>query len=316
MEPSPLHQSVLLDALVELIEPAPGEIWVDGTLGAGGHSLALLEAGIDRLIGVDRDLDALDIAAERLGRFRDRIELVHGRFGELGEILAARGIDAVDGIILDLGVSSMHLDRDERGFSFSRPGPIDMRMDRSRGATALELLRNTPVDELTELIRGYGEERYARRIAERIRDAARAGTLETTTDLAAIIDAAIPAKSKRHQRIHPATRTFQALRIAVNRELDQLDRFLDEFPGWLRPGGRCAIISFHSLEDRRVKHRFRELAWSSSLPPALAAQAGERIHPICVPLTRKPITASDDEVAGNPRARSAKLRACRKVEES
>ena len=310
------HRSVLLDEVVELVTPAPGELWVDGTVGAGGHSLALLEAGIDRLIGIDQDREALDIAAARLARFADRIELVHGRFGDVGELLDARGIDAVDGIVLDLGVSSMHLDQAERGFSFSRPGPIDMRMDQSRGETALELIRSLPLDELTELIRDYGEERYARRIAERLREAARDGRLASTADLAAVIDAAVPARSKRHLRIHPATRTFQALRIAVNRELDELDRFLDQMPDRLRPGGRCAIISFHSLEDRRVKRRFRDLAWSSSLPPALAIKAGERVDPICIPLCRKPITASDAEIAANPRARSAKLRACRKLEAS
>lgn len=289
MEPDLLHLSVLRDALVDLVEPAPGELWVDGTAGAGGHSAALLEAGIARLIAVDRDLDALDIARERLAPFASQVELVHGRFAELDDILDARGIDAVDGIVLDLGVSSMHLDRGERGFSFSRPGPIDMRMDRTRGETALELIRTAAVDELAELIRTYGEERYARRIAERLRDAARSGALETTADLAAVIDAAIPAKSKRHQRIHPATRTFQALRIAVNAELDQLTRFLDAFADLLNPGGRCVIISFHSLEDRLVKEAFRE---------------DDRLEVV----TRRPIRPTELETLNNPRARSAKFR--------
>jgi 16S rRNA (cytosine1402-N4)-methyltransferase len=310
MVTSPLHQSVLLESLIDLVKPAPSEVWVDGTVGAGGHSLALLEAGVARLVGIDRDASALELARARLSDHADRVDLVHAPFAEMPRVLAELGIDAVDGIVLDLGVSSMHLDQPERGFSLRRSGPIDMRMDTSEGATAFELLRELPVDELAALIRDYGEERYARRIAERVRDAARAGELETTLDLAAAIDRCIPAKAKRHQRIHPATRTFQALRIAVNRELDQLDRFLEVFPDLLRPGGRCAVISFHSLEDRRVKRRFRDLAWSSSLPPALAAKAGERVDPICTPLTRKPITASDDEIAANPRARSARLRGC------
>jgi 16S rRNA (cytosine1402-N4)-methyltransferase len=210
-------------------------------------------------------------------------------------------------------VSSPQLDEAERGFSFTKPGPIDMRMDPSRGRTAAELIRDTDVDTLGELIHELGEERYAKRIARLIKEADREDRLHTTTELAAVIAQGIPVAEQRRSRIHPATRTFQALRIAVNAELEQLERFLDAFPDILAPDGRCAIISFHSLEDRLVKNRFRDLAWTTSLPPQLAERAGERIEPVCEPLTKKPIIAADDEVERNPRARSAKLRGCRRT---
>lgn len=313
MVTQPLHTSVLTTELLDLAAPQPGEVWVDATVGAGGHSLALLErAALRRLVAIDRDPRALELARGRLAAHADHIDLVHGELGAIDEVLERLSIDEVDGIIADLGVSSMQLDEADRGFSFSRPGPIDMRMDPSSPLTALELIRTTPTDELAEIIREYGEERYARRVAAAVREAARADTLGDTADLAEVITRAIPAKARRHLRIHPATRTFQALRIAVNRELDQLDAFLERFPALLAPGGRCAIISFHSLEDRRVKRRFRALAWSSSLPRHLAEAAGERTEPICLPLTRKPVVAGAEEVEANPRARSAKLRACRK----
>lgn len=308
------HISVLPEAVIEHLAPAAGKIYVDGTLGAGGHALRVLEAAPGaRLVAVDRDASALAIAGERLADHADRVTYVHGAFGQLDEHLAALGVAQVDGIVLDLGLSSMQIDTGARGFSFSQAGPIDMRMDPSEGDTALDLLRTAPVDELVDILRSFGEERYAKRIAARLKEAVRAGSLATTADLARVVDECIPAKSKRTQRIHPATRTFQALRIAVNRELDQLTRFLDVFPDLLAPGGRCVIISFHSLEDRLVKHRFRELAWSSSLPAHLAEQVGERTAPICRLLTRRAVVPGDDEIRDNPRARSAKLRACEKV---
>jgi 16S rRNA (cytosine1402-N4)-methyltransferase len=264
------------------------------------------------LIAIDRDPAALAASREVLSQagVADRAELVHGEYGDLAAILAARGIERVDGIALDLGVSSPQLDVAERGFSFTRNGPLDMRMDPTRGPTALELIRDRSTHELGVLIADLGEERHARKIARAIHDALAAGRLATTTDLAGVIAAVIPAREQRMSKIHPATRTFQALRIAVNGELDQLERFLAGFPDWLAPGGRCAIISFHSLEDRLVKHRFRDLAWTSSLPPLHAARAGERITAVCDPITRKAIVASDPEIAANPRARSARLRAC------
>ncbi len=211
-------------------------------------------------------------------------------------------------------MSSPQLDEAERGFSFSKAGPLDMRMDPTRGRTALELIRDTPERELGALIAELGEERHARKIARLIKEALAADRVRTTTDLAAIVATAIPAAEQRKSKIHPATRTFQALRIAVNGELDQLASLLAGFPDLLAPRGRCVIISFHSLEDRLVKHRFRDLAWTSSLPPQLAAQAGERVDAVCEPVTRKAVFAGDAELARNPRARSARLRACERTE--
>jgi 16S rRNA (cytosine1402-N4)-methyltransferase len=232
---------------------------------------------------------------------------------DIPRVLSELGVAKVDGILLDLGVSSPQLDHAERGFSFSRSGPLDMRMDPTKGSTALELLRDLDEAELTEVISEYGEERYAKRIARLIKDAVREDRIADTVQLAQVIAQGIPVVEQRKSKIHPATRTFQALRIAVNAELDQLERFLAVFPDLLAPGGRCAIISFHSLEDRLVKNRFRDLAWTSSLPPKLAAQAGERTESVCELVTRKGIVASDAEIERNPRARSARLRVCERT---
>ncbi|HWM88480.1 MAG TPA: 16S rRNA (cytosine(1402)-N(4))-methyltransferase RsmH [Kofleriaceae bacterium] len=310
------HVPVLADQVVEQLSPRPGRVYCDGTLGAGGHAERVLEAGAPdaRLIGIDRDPAALAIARERLARFAARVTFVHATFGDVERVLADLGLGQVDGFVLDVGLSSIQLDEAERGFSFARPGPIDMRMDPSGGdPTALELIRRLDVEELSRVLRDLGEERYHKRIAHRLKEDARAGRLATTADLAKAVEECIPAPARRRMRIHPATQTFQALRIAVNRELEQLEQFLDRFPDLLADGGRCAVISFHSLEDRMVKHRFRDLAWSSSLPPQLAEAAGERVHPICRLVTRKAVVADDAEVERNPRARSARLRACEKV---
>jgi 16S rRNA (cytosine1402-N4)-methyltransferase len=300
---------------VETLRARDGGVYCDGTLGGGGHTRALLDASAPsgRVIALDRDPDAVGRAQSQLSAVGDRLDVVHAPFAQVASVLEARGHPRVDGIILDLGVSSFQLDDPERGFSFSSSGPIDMRMDPTDGETALDMIRREPVERLAEILSTLGEERYAKRIAARLKEAARAGELATTADLARIVTDVIPARSQRTIRIHPATRTFQALRIAVNRELDQLEQFLAVFPDCLAAGGRCAIISFHSLEDRMVKHRFRDLAFTSSLPPALARQAGEPIEPVCRVLTKKPITPGDDEVARNPRARSAHMRACEKV---
>ena len=299
-----VHSSVLLREVLEYLTPRDGEVYVDCTVGGGGHSEAILRAAKPRMIGVDRDPAALAATRERLG---DRIELVHGELGDIARILSELNIPQVNGFLLDLGVSSPQLDHADRGFSFSQGGPLDMRMDPTRGPTALELIRETDVDDLAALLSELGEERHAKKIARMIKEAER---LETTSDLAAICARAIPTIEQRKSKIHPATRTFQALRIAVNRELDQLESFLAAFPDLLAPGGRCVVISFHSLEDRLVKNCFRDLEWTSSLPPKLAAEAGERIEPVVEVLTRKAVFASDDEIAANPRARSARLRAC------
>jgi 16S rRNA (cytosine1402-N4)-methyltransferase len=305
------HRSVLKAEVIEYLCPRDHGVYVDCTVGGGGHSEAILEAAPARVIGLDRDPSALTATRARLG---DRIELVHGELGDISEILASLNIARVDGFVLDLGVSSPQLDRAERGFSFSQEGPLDMRMDPTRGPTALELMRALEGDELAEVLSELGEERHAKKIARMIKEALVEDRLHTTTDLAAICARAIPTIEQRKSKIHPATRTFQGLRIAVNRELDQLASFLAAFPDLLAPGGRCVAISFHSLEDRPVKTRFRELAWTSSLPPALARQAGERVDPVVEILTRKAVFASDAEIAANPRARSARLRACARTE--
>jgi 16S rRNA (cytosine1402-N4)-methyltransferase len=289
-------------------------VYADGTLGGGGHARLILEnCGPDgRLVGVDRDPAALEAARANLAEFGERVTLVHGTFAELPTILPAVGLPQVDGVLVDLGVSSHQFDTAERGFSFRAEGALDMRMDPGAGETALELLRRLHVDELIGILKDYGEEKFAGRIARAIKEAVDADRLHTTTELAALCARAVPAAEVRRMRIDPATRTFQALRIAVNREIEQLETFLAAFPELLKPGGRCLVISFHSLEDRPVKERFRELEWTSRLPPDLADKAGERIHPICTTLTRKPVVASEAETARNPRARSAKLRACQK----
>jgi 16S rRNA (cytosine1402-N4)-methyltransferase len=308
------HESVLAAEVLDYLAPRDHGIYVDGTLGGAGHAAQILErAPHASLIGIDRDPAALARSREVLAGFADRVRLVHGEYSDLAQILAGQGIARVDGILLDLGVSSPQLDQPERGFSFTRPGPLDMRMDPSSGPTALDLLHQWSTDELGERLHELGEERHARKIARSIHDALAAGRLRTTTDLAAAIAAVIPAREQRQSKIHPATRTFQALRIAVNRELEQLERLLGDFPDLLAPGGRCAIISFHSLEDRLVKHRFRDLAWTSSLPPVHAERAGERTAAVCELVTRKAIVAGDAEIAANPRARSARLRVCQRT---
>ncbi len=305
------HIPVLLDEVLDHLAPRPGGVYVDGTFGRGGHTRAILEriGPTGRVIGVDRDPSAIAAGTE-LAAADPRLTVAHGRFAELPAILAARGLGPVDGILLDLGVSSPQFDEAARGFSFTREGPIDMRMDPSTGPTALDLIRDLTANELAAVIRDLGEERLHHKIARRLQEAERAGELVTTLDLARVVATAFSPGDLRKLRINPATRTFQALRIAVNRELDEVEAFLATFPDLLAPRGRCAVISFHSLEDRLVKHRFRDLAWTSSLPPNLATQAGERVRAVCVPVTRKPVFADEGETDDNPRARSARLRAC------
>jgi 16S rRNA (cytosine1402-N4)-methyltransferase len=306
-----VHASVLAAEVIEGLALRDHGTYVDGTLGGAGHSTLILAANpTATLIGIDRDPSALAAAAERLARFGDRARLVHGQFGDIAEVL---GDTKVSGIVLDLGVSSPQLDVAARGFSFGKTGPLDMRMDPTRGVTALELMQDADVDDLAGILSELGEERHAKRIALMIKEALKADTLHTTTDLANLAARAIPAAEQRKSKIHPATRTFQGLRIAVNAELDELERFLAVFPDLLAPGGRCAIISFHSLEDRLVKQRFRDLAWTSSLPPQLAAKERERSEPVCELVTKKAVVATDEEIARNPRSRSARLRVCERT---
>jgi 16S rRNA (cytosine1402-N4)-methyltransferase len=305
---------VLAAEVLEHLGSRDHGIYVDGTLGGAGHAAALLgHLSNTSLIGIDRDPSALEAAREKLAPFGDRARLVHGEYADLPRILADLKVDRVTGILLDLGVSSPQLDQAERGFSFTKSGPLDMRMDPTRGQTALELLRELDQDELAGVIKDLGEERHGRKVARLIKEALAADKVHTTTDLAAVIAQAIPIIEQRKSKIHPATRTFQALRIAVNAELQQLERFLFEFPDLLAPGGRCAVISFHSLEDRLVKNRFRDLGWTTSLPRHLAEQAGERVEAVCELVTRKAVFGSDEEIARNPRARSARLRVCERT---
>jgi len=309
------HAPVLAAEVLEGLAPRDHGIYVDGTLGRGGHAAMILaRCPGARLIGIDRDPEALAASREVLAPFGDRVTLVHADYDQMDRVLAERGVAAVNGILLDLGVSSPQLDVAERGFSFTKAGPLDMRMDPTSGRTALDWLRDTFVDDLADLIFALGEERHSKKVARLIKEALEADRLHTTVDLANVVAKAIPIGEQRKSKIHPATRTFQALRIAVNGELEQLDHFLAGFPALLAPGGRCAIISFHSLEDRRVKTRLRDLAWTSSLPPQLAARTGERSAAVCTLVSRKAIVAGEDEVAANPRARSARLRICERTE--
>jgi 16S rRNA (cytosine1402-N4)-methyltransferase len=293
---APRHEPVLLAETIALLEPSRGGLFVDCTVGLGGHSRALLEGGADRVLALDRDADALQLAAAELAAFGDRVELVHADYRDLEQLLDSRRIDGVSGALADLGISSMQLAADGRGFSFLRDEPLDMRMDRSRGSTAADLLGTVEEEELANVIFQFGEERYSRRIARAIVQARERAPLSTTGQLANIVRRAIPVRGR--QRIDPATRTFQALRIWVNRELEGLDAFLMSTARRLLTGARFAVIAFHSLEDRIVKHTFRALAQT------------ERALRI---LTRRPIEAGEDELARNPRARSAKLRAIERL---
>jgi 16S rRNA (cytosine1402-N4)-methyltransferase len=287
----PRHEPVLAAEVVELLAPLNGGLYVDCTVGLGGHTQALLDAGATKVLGLDRDQQALDIARAALARFGDRVELVHADYRDLERVLDERSIDGVNGTLADLGVSSMQLDADGRGFSFRRDEPLDMRMDRSRGETAADLLRTAAEDDIANAIFQFGEERYSRRVARAIVNTRREQPITTTGQLAAIVRRAVPHRG--YQRIDPATRTFQGLRIWVNRELDGMDAFLTAAAGRLLRGARLAVITFHSLEDRIVKHTFRALE-----------KTGESLRV----LTKRPMLPSEPEIDRNPRARSAKLR--------
>ncbi len=300
-----IHVPVLRTEVVHLLAPKPDGIYVDGTVGLGGHAAAILSACPEvRLVGIDRDPTALAHARENLSRFGDRVTLIHGNYRDLVSILSDLGIAAIDGFFLDLGLSSLQLDTPDRGFSFRTDGPLDMRMDPTQGRPAAELVNAASVEEIARILRDYGEERFASRIARAI---VAARPIATTSELAAVVRRAIPRRF-HERRIDPATRTFQALRIAVNDELRNLrDGLADGFVA-LNPGGVIAVISFHSLEDRIVKHFFRKLAIPhyESLAPGPPHPAQAEI------LTKKPLRPSEEEIKQNPRARSAKLRACRK----
>ena len=283
--------------VVDCLSPTLDGTFLDCTVGGGGHARALLDAGAGRLLGLDRDADVLPIAADTLTRWSDRVALVHADFRDVEAVLEGQGIQIVDGAVADLGMSSFQLEGPGRGFSFRREEPLDMRMDRSTGPTAAELLRDVSEQSLADVIFQYGEERHSRRIARAIVDRQTEHRIETTTELAAIVRRATPGRG-RH-RIDPATRTFQALRIWVNKELDDLDRFLRSVCRRLQTGARFAVITFHSLEDRIVKTVFRELDRAQDRTVRL--------------LTKRPTRPSREEVVRNPRARSAKLRVAERL---
>lgn len=301
------HQPVLYHEIIHALQPKNAGHYVDGTLGAGGHARGILEACAPdgRLLGLDVDPQALALARENLAPYGERARLLQASYDSLAETLREIGWDKVDGILLDLGLSSMQLDTLERGFSFQQDAPLDMRFDQASPTTAADLVNTLPQDELADLIYRYGEERASRRIAQAI---VKARPLQTTRQLAAVIEAVLPRKG----HIHPATRTFQALRITVNEELDRVENVLPQAVATLKSGGRLAIISFHSLEDRIVKGYFRRESRDCICPPK---------QPICTcghkavlkEISRKPIIPGEAEIATNPRARSAKLRIAEKL---
>jgi 16S rRNA (cytosine1402-N4)-methyltransferase len=291
------HIPVMTAEVLQFLRPEQGGLFVDCTVGLGGHSRALLEAGASRVIGLDRDLDALARARETLAPWGDRVELVHADYRAIDEVLDSRQIAHVDGTLADLGVSSMQFDEPGRGFSFQRDEPLDMRMDRTGGDTAADLVAHSTERDLADAIFQYGEERFSRRIARALVEARRGAPVDTTGRLATIVRRAIPHRGG-HVRIDPATKTFQALRIWVNRELDGLDRFVETAARRLRAGARLVVITFHSLEDRIVKHTLRALHQRDGVVQVL---------------TKKPLVPADEEVDRNPRARSAKLRAAERM---
>ena len=300
------HISILVNEVIAALQAdAPGTTrLIDGTVGGGGHSHALLDAGVDAVLACDRDRDAIETARQRLAAFGDRVNFYHGSYVDMRGAANGLGWRTVDAILLDLGLSSYQLDDPARGFSFRFGAPLDMRFDRdSAGETAGDLVNSLAADELADIFFRYGEERYARRIARAI---ARQRPVTSTRMLADLVADAVPANTRRKSRIHPATKVFQALRIAVNRELDAVEQVIPTAVDLLRPGGRLAVITFHSLEDRLVKQAFKRLSTSVVAPPGMASLEERRA---CVKLVnRKPISPGPAEVSANPRSRSAKLR--------
>lgn len=307
------HIPIMKNEVLELLAPERGGIFADGTLGGGGHAEAVLERLPEngKLYGIDRDGDAIAAASKKLERFGSRFKSVRGNFFDMRSLLSAEGVCGLDGALLDLGVSSYQLDTPERGFSYNEDAPLDMRMDRSASMSAYDVVNTYSADRLAEIIRDYGEERYAARIARRIAAEREKAPIETTLQLAGLIKEAMPAAA-RNEKQHPAKRTFQAIRIEVNGELEELDAAISDIESFLNPGGVLAVITFHSLEDRIVKQAFKRFE-----EPCIC----DRRAPICTCglkptakiITKKPLTASEEELEANPRSRSAKLRAIRRL---
>ena len=306
------HKTVLLHETVDMLNVKPDGIYLDGTLGGAGHSLEICKRlTTGRLIGVDRDTVALEAAKKRLEAHLDKVTLVHSNFSELGAILDSLDIACVDGMLFDLGVSSPQLDDGERGFSYMADAPLDMRMNRDDSLTAYEIVNTWPREELRRILFEYGEERYAPLIAAAIERRRAEHPIETTLELASVIRGAMPPQALREKQ-HPAKRSFQAIRIAVNDELNSVSRMMQTAVGRLASGGRLAVITFHSLEDRIVKNSMAEAAKGCICPPSFPVCVCGRKPSVKV-LTHKPIVSGEQELNENPRARSAKLRVCEKL---
>lgn len=307
------HKSVLLEETIEALNIRKGKIYLDGTLGGAGHSREILKKldGNGLLIGIDQDKEALEVARERLFDFNN-VELFNLNYVDFEKALDELGIDKIDGVLLDIGVSSYQFDNPERGFSYRFDAPLDMRMDLDLDISARDIVNTYTESEITRIIKDYGEEKWAARIAKFIVDERKEKSIETTFDLVEIIKKAIPAGARRNGP-HPAKRTFQALRIEVNKELDVLKDSIDKFVHRLNPGGRIAIITFHSLEDRIVKNAFKYLEKDCICPPSSPICTCDKEREIKI-ITRKPITASEDELKENNRSHSAKLRVAEKLE--
>ena len=308
-----VHKSVLLDECMEVLNIRPDGVYVDGTLGRAGHSREIARRlTVGRLICIDQDMAAIEAAEERLAPWRDRVTLIHGNFSDLADILRQAGVSGVDGALFDLGVSSPQLDDASRGFSYMQDAPLDMRMDAAAPLTAREVVNTWSQEELRRILYEYGEERYAPAIARAIVRAREEKPVETTLELADIIRGAMPPAALREKQ-HPAKRTFQAVRIAVNGELDVLPPMLKAAVESLNPGGRLAVITFHSLEDRIVKRTMRDMARGCTCPPEFpVCVCGKK--PMLRLVTRRPVVPGTEELSENPRARSAKLRAAEKCE--
>lgn len=306
------HTTVLLKETIDYLKIKTDGIYVDGTLGGGGHSEAVLEhLTTGTLIGIDQDQDALKAASERLGRFGRRFVPVHANFSEIPRVLDELDIEAVDGIILDLGVSSYQLDTGERGFSYMQEGPLDMRMNQDQPLGAWQVVNTYSEEQLTKIIRDFSEEKWAKRIAEFIVKARETAPVETTEDLVRIIKQAIPAKA-RQDGPHPAKRTFQAIRIEVNNELGILEDTIRSATPRLNEGGRFCVITFHSLEDRIIKQTFRDLSKDCVCPPEMPMCRCNTV-PLVRVITRKSVEPSGEELENNPRARSARLRVAERI---
>ncbi len=309
------HLSVLLNETLEFLQPERGGFFVDATLGLGGHSEAILESSPNtNVIGIDQDLEALNLAKQRLAGFGSQMQFFHGNFSEIGKIVKDAKKGDPDGILADLGVSSLQLDSETRGFSFRFDAPLDMRMNMDEGGqTAAELLAALNQDELANIIYKYGEERHSRKIARWIIEKREKGEpIETTFELAELVKRAV--RTGKKDKIHPATKTFQALRIAVNGELDILEQFITDSVDILKTKGVLAIITFHSLEDRIVKQAFQRLSGKCQCPPRMPQCICGAVKKVEI-LTRKPVIPAESERNQNPRSRSAKLRACRKLDQ-